>query len=832
MERPRLADKSVADVLLELQSDRDKGLSKDSIKKNKNQPQGLMSRDRTNDLRLLLSQFKSPFMILLLVADTLSFFLGEPVDAVIILSVIVLSGILSFFQEKGARDIINKLLDLVRVKVAVLRDGTKQEIVVDEVTEGDIVLLAAGDVIPADCMVIESKDLYVNEAMLTGEAFPVYKSANREEEPGNAEIHLLFKGTHVSSGYARAVAIATGEATQFGKIQHRLGLAKEETEFERGLKKFSYLLMQVALVLTFIIFAINIYFGKPFVDSLLFSLSLSIGITPFLLPAIVSVNLAFGARHMAAKKVIVKRLVSIENFGSMNVFCSDKTGTLTSGQMKISSYLDAEGKQNGQVLEYAYLNASLQTGYQNPVDDAIRNSPPDGVKEHKKLDEMPYDFVRKCLSVLVEYDGEVLLVTKGAFRNILDKCKYVEVQGKREEITSYAEDIENQYEHYSAEGFRIIAVAFCKDLKAEAGIVEENLTFAGMLLFHDPLKEGVKEAVDRLHAMGIGLKVLTGDNRKVTSYVGKLLGLDPSTLLTGSDINAMTDEALKLKANTVALFAELEPMQKERIIRQLSNSGNVVGYIGDGINDVSALHSADVGISVSNGVDVARSAADLILLEKDLNVLADGVAEGRRTFINTIKYIFMTSSANFGNIISMSVMSLFLPFLPLLPKQLLASNFITDIPAMAIPSDTVDEAWIKTPKKWDVSFIKKFMICFGLLSSLFDFLTFGLLIVLLKSSPEEFRTGWFMVTIWTEFVVLWILRSRHIFYKSRPGKLLFYSTFAMFALTFMLPYVRLGEVLGLIPLPADHLAGMLGIVVLYAGANEIMKRIFYRRVHL
>jgi len=825
---------SPEEVIRQLNSNKETGLSIEELTwkmKEEGAAQRVARSYRFAELSLLLSQFKTPFMVLLLASDGLSFFLGEHLDALIILVIILLSALLSFFQEKGAKDTIEKLLELVKVRATVLRGGKQDDILIEEVVKGDIIILRAGDVIPADCLLLESKDLYLSESILTGESFPVYK--NPESVSATASINersnVVFKGTHVSSGYAKAIAVITGSDTEFGKLQSKLNHGKTETEFERGLKRFSYLLMQIAVILTFIIFAINIYFGKPFIESLLFSLSLSIGVTPFLLPAIVSVNLAFGAKHMALKKVIVKRLVSIENFGSMNVFCSDKTGTLTSGEMQIHSFVNVSGVEDQQVLEYAYVNASLQSGFQNPIDETIIKHDYVNLNEYVKVDEQPYDFVRKLLSVLVRKNGSSILIVKGAFNNVLDRCKYVSMDGKEKDIQSYIPTIQKQFEEFSAKGFRIIAIASKKQVDE---IKEDELTYMGMLLFHDPVKDGVIEAVDRMKRMGITLKVLTGDNRKVTSYVAGELNINTSSILTGSDLNQLNDEALKIKVNQTDVFAELEPNQKERIVRLLSKSGNVVGYIGDGINDISAIHAADVAISVNNAVDVAKSAADIILLEKDLNVLTDGVLEGRRTFLNTIKYIFMTSSANFGNIISMSFMSLFLPYLPLLPKQVLASNFLTDFPAMTIPSDNVDESWLSNPKKWDLSFIKKFMIWFGLLSSIFDFITFGILILILKSTPEEFRSGWFMVTIFTEFVVLYVLRSKNVFYKSKPGKLLFLSTTFMFILTFFLPYSFLGDVLELKPIPIDHIAWVIAIVVLYAMANEFLKRIFYKKVNL
>lgn len=790
------------------------------------------SRNLSN-LQLLWRQFSSPFMLLLLFTDGLSFTLGEHVDAIIIFSIILLSGLISFWQEKGANDIVEKLLALVRVKALVLREGKQKELDVEEVVPGDILLLAAGDVIPADARLLASKDLFISEAALTGEPYPVNKMPS--ELPIETALkdrkNVLYKGTHIVSGTGKALAISTGRDTEFGKIAQHVKSEKAETSFEHGLRRFSYLLMEIVLLLTFVIFAVNIYFHRPFIDSLLFSLALAIGVTPFLLPAIVGISLAYGARHMASRKVIVKRLAAIENFGSMNVFCSDKTGTLTSGEIVVQDFLDTSGNSNPKVLQYARWNALAETGYKNPIDEAIRNQLIDKEISFVKLDETPFDFIRKKLSVLIEVNGERLMVTKGAFHKILDICDQIEIKNSIEPIDNHIETLENTYKSYSSEGCRIIGVCYKKIEKT--GITrsdEANMIFLGMVLFTDPPKKGIIESVARMRELGIRLKILSGDSQSVNVHLGKLLHLNTDSVLIGSELHKFTDVALAEQVKRIDIFAELEPSHKERIVRLLSHAGNVVGYMGDGINDISSLHVADVSISVSNAVDVAKSTADFVLLEKDLNVLLDGILEGRKTFVNSLKYTFMTTSANFGNVISMGIASLFLPFLPLLPKQILATQFISDLPAMTIPSDNVDADWLDTPKRWDIGFIKKFMVAFGLLSTVFDMITFAVLLWWLKSTPEEFRSGWFTITILTEFVVLWVLRSKKVFYKSRPGKLMLFTTLIMFIFIFILPFTILGQLLDLDKMPVHHIGVVLGIVALYALSNEMLKIIFYKRV--
>lgn len=798
-------------------------------------PNLLRPQKRIKELALLLAQFKSPIILILLFAAGLSIFLRDPTDAFIILTIIVISGFLGFWQERGAAHAVENLLAIVKIKTRVLRDSREKEIPVDEIVPGDILLLTAGDIIPGDGIILESRDLFVDEATLTGETYPVEKAAGAlpPDTPAGQATNTLFMGTHVVSGTAKAVVVHTGQTTEFGKISERMKLRPPETEFERGVRRFGYFLIEITLVLVIAIFAINVYLARPVLDSFLFSLALAVGLTPQLLPAIISVNLAHGARRMASQKVIVKRLASIENFGSMNVLCSDKTGTLTEGLVRLSSALDVEGNESEKVLIYAYLNAIHQTGFVNPIDEAIRTHRQFDVSGYQKLDEVPYDFIRKRLSILVAKDGVHLMVTKGALKNVLAACSSVETSsGQAIGLGGMQERIQQLFAGLSGKGFRVLGIAY-RDVGPGVTITREhetNMTFLGFLALFDPPKTAIIETISHLKQLGVALKMVTGDNQLVAASISEQVGLSNSDILTGQDLREMSDEALLNRVNDVHVFAEVEPNQKERIILALRKAGNVVGYMGDGINDASALHTADVGISVDTAVDVAKEAADIVLLEKDLGILAQGVREGRKTFANTLKYVFMATSANFGNMFSMAGASLFLPFLPLLPKQILLTNLMTDFPEMAIATDSVDSEMMDRPRRWDIKFIRNFMITFGSLSSVFDYLTFGVLLFVLHATTDQFRTGWFLESVISAAVIVLVVRSRKPFFKSRPGRHLLLATLLVAGITLVLPFTPAGKVFRLAPLPASFLWLMGIIVVLYVIAAEVLKTVFYKKV--
>jgi Mg2+-importing ATPase len=795
----------------------------------------LKPKKRSDTPTILLSQFKSPIILILIIAAALSIFLGEKINATIILTIVLISGLLSFWQERRATEAVQKLLGIVQIKVAVLRGGTQKEIPLEEVVPGDVVVIGAGDVIPGDCLILDSKDLFVDEAALTGETYLVEKMAGvlSPETPLSQRKNALFMGTHAVSGSARAVVVGTGKETEFGKVSERLKIRAPETEFEHGVRRFGYLLMEVTLLLVISIFAINVYFSRPVLDSFLFALALAVGLTPTLLPAIISVNLSHGAKRMASQKVIVKRLASIENFGSMNVLCSDKTGTLTEGVARVNSYIDVEGKENEKVLFYAYLNSIYVTGFKNLMDEAIRNKKKFDVSSYQKLDEVPYDFVRKRLSMLLQKGGQRLLVTKGALDNVLEICSKAETHSGVKKISKVREKIKQQYEDLSQKGYRILGVAY-RDHYPGTSITkdqEAGMIFLGFIVFYDPPKSGIAEIIGRLKQLGVSLKIITGDNRFVAANASQQVGFSNPRVLTGSELRRMSDEALLKRVKDVDVFAEVEPNQKERIISDLRKVGNVVGYMGDGINDASALHAADVGISVESAVDVAKEAADIVLLEKDLGVLQQGVEEGRRTFANTLKYVFMATSANFGNMFSMAGASLFLDFLPLLPMQILLMNLMTDFPEMAIATDCVDREMVDKPRRWDIKFIRRFMLAFGVLSSVFDYLTFGALLFILSAGTNEFRTGWFLESVISAALIVLIIRTRRPSFRSRPGRNLMAATLAVIGLTLIIPYTPLGQrILGFTSIPAEFILLLLGILALYFIGAEVVKKAFYKWV--
>jgi Mg2+-importing ATPase len=793
----------------------------------------LKPKRRTDDLTLLLAQFKSPIILILFFAAGLSFFLGDITDSLIIFTILLISSLLGFWQERGAEGAVKKLLAMVHVDATVLRDGSSRDISLEEVVPGDVVLLSAGTAIPGDCRLLESKDLFIDEAALTGETYPVEKSTGQvaADTPLAQRTNAVYLGTHVVSGSATAVVIKTGRDTEFGAVSQRLRLRAPETEFERGVRRFGYLLMQITLILVITIFAINVSLKRPILDAMLFSLALAVGLTPQLLPAIISINLSHGARRMAQEKVIVKRLASIENFGSMDILCSDKTGTLTEGTVRLYSAQDIDAQPSDKVFLYAYLNARFQTGFTNPIDQAVIAYQTPDTSGYQKRDEVPYDFIRKRLSVAVQDGDSLLMITKGAVQNILDVCATAETAaGEAVPIMTVTARLRQQFQTLSAGGYRTLGIAY-RRLPADALINkddERDMTLLGFLVLFDPPKAGIVETIEHLRALGIELKIVTGDNRLVAAHVGQQMGLAHPDILTGPDLRNMSDAALLVRLPEVDLFAEIEPNQKERIILALKKAGHVVGYMGDGINDASALHAADVGISVNTAVDVAKDAADIVLLEQNLEVLVAGVREGRVTFANTLKYVFMATSANFGNMFSMAGASLFLSFLPLLPKQILLTNLLTDFPEMTISSDNVDPEMVDQPHRWNIAFIRRFMLVFGILSSCFDYLTFGVLMLMLNATERQFQTGWFVESVVSASLIVLVVRTRRPFYRSWPGRPLRLATFAVIGVTVLLPFLPLDKLLGFKRLPVTFLLPIAVIVALYVIAAEIAKSVFYR----
>jgi Mg2+-importing ATPase len=839
------------ELLLQLSS-RKEGLSQEEAQQRRAVSTQLHEGRHIGDLRLLLQQFKSPITLLLIASAILSFFLGERSDAFIILLILLISALLGFYQERGAAGALQRLLQMVQVRVSVLRDGKENSLAPETVVPGDVVVLIAGNTIPGDCRLLQSKDLYTNESSLTGETFPVEKKCGVLPTGTllSQRTNCLFMGTHVISGTAHALVVHTGAQTEFGAISGRLRRQQPETEFERGIRRLGYLLMEVTLLLVLVIFCINVFLHKPVLDSFLFSLAIAVGLTPQLLPAIISINLSRGAASMARQSVIVKRLSSIENLGSMDVFCTDKTGTITTGQIILYKTLNYLGTDDQKVFRLAYFNAFFEKGFSNPIDEAICNFGKPDMKGINKLDELPYDFSRKRLSILVEGAPipsanpssiaspsgtpatNALMVTKGALDNIIAVCSYVAgPDGKFIPMADAKASIYKQFCDHSAEGYRTLGMAYrtlsadTRELKSDD---EQDMIFAGMLLFTDPPKPGIAATLTQLKQLGISLKIITGDNELVAAHIAQQIGMG-SRILRGGEIKDMNVEALSLQAPNIDVFAGVEPNQKEKILLALKKAGHVVGYMGDGINDAPALHCADVSISVNGAADVAKESADIVLLTNDLQVLTQGVREGRKTFANTLKYVFMATSANFGNMFSMAGASLFLPFLPLLPKQVLLTNLLTDIPEMTIATDTVDDALIDKPHRIDLHFIKRFMVVFGIISSVFDYATFALLLFWLKAGQAEFRTGWFVESVISASLIVLVVRTAQPFYRNRASRYLLLSTGTVVLLTLLLPVTPLARVFGFVALPLRLYAAVIMIIAIYMVTAETAKRIFYRR---
>jgi Mg2+-importing ATPase len=784
-----------------------------------------------------LSHFKSPLVIILLVAGLISGFLGEIVNASIIFIIVLLSILLDFYQESKAEKAAEMLKQKVATTATVLRDGVKKEVKLAEIVPGDIVYLSAGDIVPADARVINAKDLFVNQSALTGEPFPIEKTdlPLKSYDPSITEWNnYLFMGTSVVSGTATAVVVKTGNLTEYGKIAKRLVEREAETEFQRGIRSFGYMIMQVTFLLVIFVFFVNALYKRGILDSLLFSVALAVGLTPELLPMIISINLSKGAMLMAKKDVIVKRLASIQNFGSMDVLCTDKTGTLTENQIKLVLHVDLNGNESEKVFIYSYLNSYYQTGLKNPLDEAILKFRSVNVRDYRKIDEVPFDFVRKRLSIVVEHQNQRFMLTKGAPEEVSKICSFYEVGDIIADITDETlRKIEQKYIELSVEGYRVLAVAY-KCLKEDKPVYtvndEKDMVFLGFIAFLDPPKETAREAVKLLKNANIELKILTGDNELVTRKVCEYLGFEIKGVVTGSEIAQMHDDSLARIVEEANVFCRVTPAQKNRIINALKNNGHVVGFLGDGINDAPSLKAADVGISVENAVDVAKESADIILLQNDLTVLHDGVLEGRKTFGNTMKYIMMGVSSNFGNMFSVAGASLFLPFLPMLPIQILLNNLLYDFSQSMIPTDEVDQEYIEKPKRLDIHFIRWFMVCLGPVSSLFDFLTFFIMLFIFKASESLFQTAWFIESLASQTLVVFVIRTRKSpFWKSKPSRLLLLTSMAVLTFALILPFTPLGVIFQFVKPPTTFYVALAVILGAYLTLAEIVKSKFYRR---
>lgn len=855
-------NRSAEQIIADLQST-PQGLTSEEARRRllRDGPNALQERRRHGILPILLAQFTTPITLILLFATAVSFFLGDVTDAAIILAIVGISGLLGFYQEFHADHTVARLLEVIRVRSRVVRDGAEIEVPVEELAVGDLVRLDAGDVIPADMRLIESNGLAIDESTLTGEPLPVEKQPEPlpPDTPLARRASALWMGTHVQSGNGSAYVVRVGRSTEFGKIFDRLSRKESENDFERGVRHFGTMLIEITFILVLAIFVINLALQKPAFDSLLFSLALAVGLTPQLLPAIITVNLSHGARAMAKRQVIVKKLNSIENFGAMNILCSDKTGTVTVGVVRLENAVDAAGKTSDTVYLAACLNAGLHSGSANPIDQAILadrslqlddgRRPESGedrvpglsedrcpdLSAYRKLDEIVYNFTTRRLSVLVDpppgspLGDRPLLITKGACRNVLEICSQVRTAQSDCPIAEYRNDLNERYEQYGKAGYRTLGVAVKTIEEDPVAVRDEQMTFIGFLILMDPLKPGITETVERMRALGVDLKIITGDNCQIAASIAGQLGLDPQRVISGEQVAELNDAALAVQAGQASIFAEIEPNQKERIVLACKRGGNVVGYLGDGINDAAALHAADVGISVNTGADAAKNAAGIVLLQQDLKVLIDGIMAGRKTFANTLKYVFMAASANFGNMFSMAGASIFLPFLPLLPKQILLTNLLTDLPEMQIASDRVDPEQLEKPRRWDLRMIRRFMLVFGLLSSLFDYITFALLRYGWQAGEALFQSAWFTESIISASLAVLVIRTQLPFYRSKPGCRLTVTTALVVLLTLILPYTPAAEPLRLIPVPLPLLGVLALIIIAYMACAELTKHVFYHR---
>lgn len=803
-------------------------------------PNSVEEAPRLSALRLLLRQFESPLVLILVFAASISLALHQWVDAGIILAIVLGSSLLSFFQEYRASTAVEVLKKRLALTARVLRDGREVVLPVTHIVPGDVILLSAGNLIPADSVLIEAQDFLVSEASITGESFPVEKRPGivDADAPIAERTNTVFLGATVRSGTAKVLVVRTGGRTEFGSIAARLRARQPETDFARGVRQFGYLLIRVMVVIVLFVLTVNVLMDRPVVESLLFAVALAVGLSPELLPAIISITLSAGARAMSRRGVIVRRLDAIENLGSMNILCTDKTGTLTEGTMVLSEVLDAASRPSADVQRLAYANAAFETGIENPLDAAIiaaGDSVGMTTAGLTKIDEIPYDFVRRRLTIVVAEitaSSQHLIVTKGAYSSVLDSCTAIDHDGEELPLdAALRAELDAVFRAKGDEGFRVLALA-TRRVTAQPDYDrddERDMVFRGFLVFLDPPKPEARATIGNLARLGIAIKVISGDNRHVTAHMAESVGLNATAMLTGEDLAGMKDEALWHLAPRTDLFVEIDPQQKERIVRALQRTGNSVGYLGDGINDAPALHAADVGISVAGAVDVARESADIILLSRDLDVLRQGVEDGRRTFANTLKYISITTSANFGNMISMALATPLLPFLPLAAKQILLNNFLSDLPSLAIASDKVDPERVSSPQRWNVKDIQRFMLVFGLTSSIFDLLTFGVLIYVFKAGQPVFQTSWFMISLLTELAVVLVLRTRKSVFRSRPSRLLLWSTLAVATATFSIPFLGgASALLGFVPLSATELAAVMLIVGGYIVATEIAKGWFFR----
>jgi Mg2+-importing ATPase len=781
----------------------------------------------------LLHVFMNPLVLILVVAAAASAFLGDKVDAGIIGVIVLLSAAIDLGQTYRSQRAVEQLRAQVAPTATVLRGGEWKEVRRREIVPGDIVRLSAGDLVPADARLLIARDLYVQQAALTGESLPAEKEATGETASTKADSrNMVFLGTSVVSGTATAEVVATGARTAFGDIAARLAARPAATAFDLGLRSFSQLLARTVFFLVLFLIVVSVARHRDPLQSLMFAVALAVGLTPEFLPMITSVTLSKGAVAMARKKVIVKHLSAIENLGSLDVLCSDKTGTLTAGTMSLDRSLDPFGNPSQRTLELAYLNSKFETGIRSPLDEVILHQPPPKMDDYTKCDEIPFDFERRRLSVVAERQARRILITKGAPEGILPLLSGYELEGKTVPIGEDAtKRMQQTSDELNSQGFRSLAVAYVEvPARANYSVKDErNLTLAGFLTFSDEALPDAAQVMASLKQDGVGIKVISGDNDRVTGHICTQVGIDPGQIVTGEGMEKMTDPALSHVVEETRVFARISPAQKNRILLALKHNGHAVGFMGDGINDAPSLHAADVGISVSSAVDVAREAADVILVEPGLRVLHDGIIEGRKAFGNVMKYLLMGTSSNFGNVFSMAVASLFLPFLPMLPTQILLNNLLYDLSQLTIPTDNVDETYLQKPQHWDIGLIRNFMVFIGPISSIFDFLTFYVLLHFFRASEAQFHTGWFVESLATQTLVLFVIRTAKNPFRSRPSSPLIATCLAAVAVGIYLPFSPLAGVLGFTPLPVAYFGFVAVAAGVYLVLVEAAKRLLLRR---
>ena len=800
-------------------------------------PNSLQTKNERSLIMQYLNHFKNPLVLILLIASGLSVLTGETTGFVIILLIILMSVTLDFFQEYRAGQAADKLKQSVSMRAKVLRDGEVRVVLMEELAPGDVVILSAGDLIPADCRLLEAKDFFVNQAMLTGESYPVEKHVSEITLPTEDMSQInnaVFMGTNVVSGIGRAMVCRIGSDTAIGKIANCLDTKPPPTAFESGTHSFGMLIMRLTVLLVLFVFLINAFFHRPFLDSFLFAIALAVGLTPELLPMVVTVTLSRGALRLAKKHVIVKQLAAIHNLGSMDILCTDKTGTLTEAKIRLERHLDAKGDDSLEVLKLAYLNSYFETGLKSPLDDAILEHEEINTNGWQKIDEVPFDFERRRVSVLLEHENARLLVVKGSPEDILKlSTQYVigEAQGTKMMDKQALLSIHALHDNLEREGFKVLGIAWRSvplDHPHAVLTDETELTFAGFAAFLDPPKESAAKALKDLAASGVNVKIVTGDGELVSRHVCDQLGIKVTGLLTGNEIQQLDDAALSARLNETNLLCRVNPTQKNRIILSLKSQGHTVGYLGDGINDAPSLHSADIGISVDSAVDVAKEAADMILLKQDLNVVYAGVIEGRRTFANIMKYIMMGTSSNFGNMFSMAGATMFLSFLPMLPAQILLNNLLYDISELPIPMDNVDNDYLAHPKHWDTNFIRNFMWVVGPVSSFFDFMMFFIMIKVFNANEQLFHTGWFIESIATQVLVIFVIRTQGSPFKSKPSLALTITSLLVVFVAATLPLTPFANVLGFVEPPPLFFLILVGMMLCYLFAVEMVKRLFYR----